>query len=544
MKKAVVIFSGGQDSTTCLYWAKQNFDYVEAMTFFYGQKHSIEMYCAQTICSKEKIRQTVIDISFLNGIVESALTSDKLNINEVNKKGLPASFVPNRNALFITLAHAYAQKIGADNLVTGVCETDYSGYPDCRQMFIDAINKSTMKKLADLKAKLAEISAAIAALGAAQAAGENMPYSMENFMPPIPPELQADLAQRMAKTPMTPENIAQVQAPAAIEEIKRIREENQIRPGTVGSVATDVASSVAQFGPIAAASLIAPTVAPAGLAFLATVSGGQQYNKARNAGFTEEQALAQGVAFGAAEAIGEKIGLDYLMKSLSNPALMSGIKGILKAAVKNAGVEGGEEMLTQGLQNATEIIAKKINPQTKGEAPTLLQDVPYAGFVGGLSGAGMGAIGAAIQNYANPPKQEAPPQPEQEQTPPEQPAQESPTATEPPPQKMEQTTEELAVPPEPAPTVIQQPREADARLERVQPEFQQEPRPEMRPQPIDQLFRRERTITQPEAATTPVSEPEGIKPQTVETTSIKTPETVTNSRGEKYIVFRHTPIFG
>jgi len=142
MKKAVVIFSGGQDSTTCLYWAKQNFDYVEAMTFFYGQKHSIEMYCAQTICSKEKIRQTVIDISFLNGIVESALTSDKLNINEVNKKGLPASFVPNRNALFITLAHAYAQKIGADNLVTGVCETDYSGYPDCRQMFIDAINKS------------------------------------------------------------------------------------------------------------------------------------------------------------------------------------------------------------------------------------------------------------------------------------------------------------------------------------------------------------------------------------------------------------------
>jgi len=352
-------------------------------------------------------------------------------------------------------------------------------------------------------------------LGAAQAAGENMPYSMENFMPPIPPELQADLAQRMAKTPMTPENIAQVQAPAAIEEIKRIREENQIRPGTVGSVATDVASSVAQFGPIAVASLIAPVVAPAGLAFLATVSGGQQYNKARNAGFTEEQALAQGVVFGAAEAIGEKIGLDYLMKSLSNPALMSGIKGILKAAVKNAGVEGGEEMLTQGLQNATEIIAKKINPQTKGEAPTLLQDVPYAGFVGGLSGAGMGAIGAAIQNYANPPKQEAPPQPEQEQTPPEQPAQESPTATEPPPQKMEQTTEELAVPPEPAPTVIQQPREADARLERVQPEFQQEPRPEMRPQPIDQLFRRERTITQPEAATTPVAEPEGIKPQPV-----------------------------
>jgi len=92
---------------------------------------------------------------------------------------------------------------------------------------------------------------------------------------------------------------------------------------------------------------------------------------------------------------------------------------------------------------------------------------------------------------------------------------ESPTATEPPPQNMEQTTEQLVVPPEPAPTVIQQPQIPDARLERVQPEYQQEPRPEMRPQPIDQLFRRERTITQPEAATTPVSEPEGIKPQAI-----------------------------
>jgi len=139
MKKAVVIFSGGQDSTTCLYWAKQNFDYVEAMTFFYGQKHAVEMYCAQAICSKEKVRQTIIDVSFLGKIVESALTSDKMNLNEVNAKGLPSSFVPNRNALFITLAHAYAQKIGAQHLVTGVCETDYSGYPDCRDIFVNNI---------------------------------------------------------------------------------------------------------------------------------------------------------------------------------------------------------------------------------------------------------------------------------------------------------------------------------------------------------------------------------------------------------------------
>lgn len=103
----------------------------------------------------------------------------------------------------------------------------------------------------------------------------------------------------------------------------------------------------------------------------------------------------------------------------------------------------------------------------------------------------------------------------QEQTKGEQPTQESPTATELPPQKMEQTAEKLVVPPEPAPTVIQQPQTPDARLERVQPEFQQAPRPEMRPQPLDQLFRRERTITQPEAPATPVAEPGGIKPQAV-----------------------------
>lgn len=136
--KAVVIFSGGQDSTTCLYWALKRYDVVEAITFNYGQKHSIELDCAKAICEKENVKQTIIDISFLNTIVESALTSNG-DVNEINKYGLPASFVPNRNQLFITLAHAYAQKIGALYLVTGVCETDYSGYFDCRQEFINQI---------------------------------------------------------------------------------------------------------------------------------------------------------------------------------------------------------------------------------------------------------------------------------------------------------------------------------------------------------------------------------------------------------------------
>lgn len=138
MKKAIVIFSGGQDSTTCLHFAIKHFDYVEAITFNYGQKHSVELECAKNICTKNNIKQVVIDISFLNTIVESALTSNG-NVNKLNSKGLPDSFVPNRNQIFITLAHAYGQKIGAEFLITGTCETDFSGYPDCRQVFIDAI---------------------------------------------------------------------------------------------------------------------------------------------------------------------------------------------------------------------------------------------------------------------------------------------------------------------------------------------------------------------------------------------------------------------
>jgi 7-cyano-7-deazaguanine synthase len=141
MTKAILIFSGGQDSTTCLYWALKNFDVVEAITFNYGQKHSIELQCSMEICTLEAIKQTIIDISFLNTLVESALTSNG-DVNEINAKGLPASFVPNRNALFITLAHAYAQKIGAEAVITGVCETDFSGYPDCRKVFIDKIREA------------------------------------------------------------------------------------------------------------------------------------------------------------------------------------------------------------------------------------------------------------------------------------------------------------------------------------------------------------------------------------------------------------------
>ena len=142
IEKAIVIFSGGQDSTTCLGWALNRYETVEAITFNYGQKHSIELHQADQICKKYSVKLTVIDISFLDTIVESALTSNG-DVNELNDKGLPSSFVPNRNQLFITLAHSYAQKIGAKTLITGVCQTDYSGYPDCRAKFINELANVT-----------------------------------------------------------------------------------------------------------------------------------------------------------------------------------------------------------------------------------------------------------------------------------------------------------------------------------------------------------------------------------------------------------------
>lgn len=143
MTKAIVIFSGGQDSTTTLGWALNRYDSVECISFNYGQKHSIELQQAQIICEKYNLNHIIVDISFLNTLVDSALTSNgDVNNAHPRLKHLPASFVPNRNALFITLAHAYAQKVAADVLVTGVCQTDYSGYPDCRQVFIESIQES------------------------------------------------------------------------------------------------------------------------------------------------------------------------------------------------------------------------------------------------------------------------------------------------------------------------------------------------------------------------------------------------------------------
>lgn len=141
---AVVVLSGGQDSTTCLGLALHNYEKVYAIGFAYGQRHTIELACAEQICKEHNVPFEVFEIPALKQLGNSALIGNEgdVNAHHAQHDNLPASFVPNRNAMFMTIAHAYAQKVGARYVVTGVCETDYSGYPDCRQTFIQTLNTS------------------------------------------------------------------------------------------------------------------------------------------------------------------------------------------------------------------------------------------------------------------------------------------------------------------------------------------------------------------------------------------------------------------
>ena len=146
MKKALVLFSGGQDSTTCLMWALDRFDEVYTIGFEYGQKHAVEMDCRLTILrSIESLKPTwankvkvdhVINLDFLSKVNTTSLTHD-IAIEETDK--FPNTFVPGRNLLFLNVASTIAYKYDIDHLVTGVCETDFSGYPDCRDNTIKAV---------------------------------------------------------------------------------------------------------------------------------------------------------------------------------------------------------------------------------------------------------------------------------------------------------------------------------------------------------------------------------------------------------------------
>ncbi|ANE51037.1 7-cyano-7-deazaguanine synthase QueC [Flavisolibacter tropicus] len=139
---ALVLFSGGQDSTTCLFWAKQQFEKVVALGFRYGQKHDVELKQASLIAEKANVPFHVIDITgMLKG---SALTEHNKDVSaqhELNPE-LPASFVPGRNAVFLTIATSYAYTHGITDIVGGMCQADYSGYPDCRRVFVDSLQTS------------------------------------------------------------------------------------------------------------------------------------------------------------------------------------------------------------------------------------------------------------------------------------------------------------------------------------------------------------------------------------------------------------------
>ena len=148
--KALVLFSGGQDSATCLAWALATFDAVETVGFSYGQRHAVELECRSRFTDGLKLRfghwagrlgeDYVLDLSLIKALGETALTGD--GEIAMGQNGLPTTFVPGRNIFFFTTAAVLAYRRGIKHLVGGMCETDYSGYPDCRDDTLKSLQVS------------------------------------------------------------------------------------------------------------------------------------------------------------------------------------------------------------------------------------------------------------------------------------------------------------------------------------------------------------------------------------------------------------------
>lgn len=148
--QALVLFSGGQDSTACLAWALARYGRVETLGFDYGQRHAVELAARQAV--RARIAATfpawaarlgedhMLDIRSFGAIAETAMTAERAI--EITEKGLPSTFVPGRNLVFLTYAAALADRRGLNVLVGGMCETDYSGYPDCRRETLDAVERA------------------------------------------------------------------------------------------------------------------------------------------------------------------------------------------------------------------------------------------------------------------------------------------------------------------------------------------------------------------------------------------------------------------
>jgi 7-cyano-7-deazaguanine synthase len=140
---AVVLLSGGQDSATCLAWAMPRFSPIYTLTIDYGQRHRIEIAAAAAIARASGLPHAVLPCDSFRALGGNALTSDEAiqpGVRPGNQ--LPNTFVPGRNLIFLTLAAAYAYQRGVVDLVTGVCQTDYSGYPDCRAGTLDALQEA------------------------------------------------------------------------------------------------------------------------------------------------------------------------------------------------------------------------------------------------------------------------------------------------------------------------------------------------------------------------------------------------------------------
>lgn len=147
---ALVLFSGGQDSSVCLAWALARHARVETVGFDYGQRHAVEMQARQAVRDgflrrfpqwADRLGQDhVLDIRGFGQVAESALTADRAI--EMSDRGLPSTFVPGRNLVFLTYAAALADRRGLSALVGGMCETDYSGYPDCRRDTLEAMERA------------------------------------------------------------------------------------------------------------------------------------------------------------------------------------------------------------------------------------------------------------------------------------------------------------------------------------------------------------------------------------------------------------------
>lgn len=140
-EKAIVVFSGGQDSTTCLFWAVKNFKEVIAVSFDYNQRHILELECAKDICRKHNIEHHIMDLSLLNQLAPNSLTRTDIEVDkDAPKEGTPNSFVDGRNLLFLSFVAVFAKQRGIKHIITGVSQSDFSGYPDCRDTFIKSLN--------------------------------------------------------------------------------------------------------------------------------------------------------------------------------------------------------------------------------------------------------------------------------------------------------------------------------------------------------------------------------------------------------------------